>query len=109
MAVDVDGLAGAAAIAAFGVEVSYTVAGGLTSFTVRGVFDRHHAATRIGEDGAPVSVRETLLGVRLADFPAGVEPAAGDGPVVVGGNAYDVADVRPDGLGGAALVLSLAA
>lgn len=107
MAVDFDALVLAPCIATYGEAVVYTPQGH-AAFGLSGVFDSAHSTIDFTE-GAPVSTMTPVLGVRLADFPPSIAPLQGDGPVLCRGVAYLVADVEPDGHGGAKLILKLAA
>jgi hypothetical protein len=68
--------------------------------TIAAVFDEDYQATDLttGE----ISDLGPVLGLRVSDLPAA--PAVGDA-VSIAGVAYSVADVRPDGEGGAVLPL----
>jgi hypothetical protein len=104
MAVDLDALTSAAVLKAFGVagRVLYRRRD-RTTFWIDGVFDRYQIEA-MGEDGAPFSIKKTVLGLRAVDFPPRVAPAAGD-QVQILGKTFDITDVQPDGLGWIALPL----
>lgn len=106
MPVDFDDLVLAPLIGVFGESALYAPARG-APVTLTGIFDEA-ARTLTFEEGAAVSSTRQLLGVRLADFPVGVTPAQGD-RVTLRGAVYQVADVEPDGMGFAKLVLLAAA
>jgi len=76
------------------------------AIALRAVFDEAWTEIdpRTGRDaeGAAVSTSAPALHVRLADLAA--EPGQGDG-VTIDSRDYEVVDVRPDGTGGATLVL----
>lgn len=118
MAVDFDALVLRPAQAAFAnVAFRYTPpqAGGAPA-EGQGIFDRHAASVRL-EGDVEVGVRIPRLGVRLAEFPAG-EPreqgvivltwTQGRAGLAAGASAgrWRIADVSPDGEGGALLTLS---
>jgi hypothetical protein len=94
---------------AFGRPVEYRPEGGSDTFVLRAVFDESWTEVdpRTGRDadGVAVSTTAPALHVRLADLPA--KPGQGDG-VTIDGRDYEVVDVRPDGAGGATLVLQRA-
>lgn len=58
------------------------------------------------EDGSTLASKSYWLGIKLADY--AVVPIKGDG-VTVNGNGYVIDQVRPDGQGGAKLVLKATA
>lgn len=93
------------ALAVFGEATTYTPAAGQV-FTLQGAFLSAYKTVEF-QDGAAASTQSPALDVRLSDFPAGA-PAPGD-TVLVRGALYSVADVQPDGIGGAKLLLQLAA
>ena len=97
---DLADLAHLAVRATFGRAVTY--ARGASSDEVRAVFDpsKPDPATSTVQT---VTVRRPVLTVRLADLPNGVAEQ-GD-QVTVDAVIYRVEDVRPDGSGGADLVL----
>ena len=80
---------------------------------LRGIFNRFHAQSSFNGDGLPVSVMVPTLFVALADFSneriGQHGPRKGDlvqvrAPLDVGG--WDIAQVKPDGIGGALLMLT---
>ncbi len=88
----------------FGVAVTHTPAAGGGPYSRRGIFDRAHEMVATGGDGQPVSTTAPVLWIALTDWsPA---PVQGDS-VTVGGQAWRVDDVQPDGSGGADIILSL--
>jgi len=120
MALDLARLTLGPAMRIFAVRAAYLRAGE-PAFWLPGVFDRQHAEV-FGADGAPVSTLRVTLGVRLGAFPGGFEPGQGDlvQLAFLGDRAVDlttppaagctvqsfvVADVQPEGEGGAVLVL----
>ena len=109
---DVDAMILAPMMAAgvFGENVQPTylpAAGG--SFSVDGVFDDPYLKVDVLDDGAPGFVTTNpVLGVRLAQFPAGIAPTAGDKvQVAKTAKAYFVNEVQPDGQGWALLQLTV--
>lgn len=90
------------AISTFKTQGTYTRAAAPGSpFAIDGVFDRPDKSVTPGTDAA-VQSTEITFGIRLADMPAA--PAAGDA-VLIGGVNFRVWECRPDGQGGADLVL----
>ncbi|MGN6518656.1 MAG: head-tail joining protein [Dokdonella sp.] len=87
-------------------RVSYSIAGGQT-FVVDGIFDA--GARPVSLIGEPeVNEVRPLLGVRLAQFPAGWNPRnAKDDTFVVRGATYVVKDGKPDSHGWAILEAAL--
>lgn len=74
------------------------------AFTLEGgVFDAGHRELD-ALPGVPISTTGPTLGVRLAAFPAGIEPQQND-KVTVRGKIYQVRDVQPDSHGEARLLL----
>ncbi len=69
--------------------------------TLREIFDEAHEIVSIA-DGVPVSSVAPVLGVRLADF--NQKPDFGD-TFTIRGKGYRVVDIKPDGHGGAELIL----
>jgi hypothetical protein len=102
VAIDFSTLVLGPAMAAFGEPVTYDPVEG-DAFALTAVVDLAHAEVSF-TDGAPVSTVKPMLGVRLADFPAGIAPQQDD-QATVRGTLYDVVDVEPDGQGGAMLVM----
>jgi hypothetical protein len=73
------------------------------------VFDREYADVTLEGDGAEVTTKRPMLGVRLSLFPPG-EPQQNALVFVPScGERFVVRDVRPDGHGHAKLMLMLAA
>jgi hypothetical protein len=108
MTVDLDALTSAAVMAAFAVPGRVIFKRDRQTFmTIDGVFDRYQIEA-MGEDGAALSIKKSVVGVRQADFPPGVTPAAGD-RVQILGKTFDVFDVQPDGLGWITLPLGFVA
>lgn len=70
---------------------------------LRGVWDEAHALVTLGGEGS-VSTTAPVLGVRMADL--AVEPLQGD-EITIGGRVWEIVDPRPDGQGGAKLILEL--
>ena len=100
-----------ASMTAFGRSVEYRAAGGERAENLRAVFDDAHVAVD-PETGAEVHSTDPVLGVRLAALPdairARIEARTTDGDtVIVGAVRYRVAEVMPDGQGGATLTLKL--
>lgn len=105
MPVNFDTLLLAPAQAVFGEAVTYTPAGG-SALGLTGIFLAAFQEISFDRDGAQLTTVNPVLDVRLSVF-GDVTPAQDD-QVVVRGNTYNVSDVRPDGIGGARLVLKLA-
>ena len=84
-----------------GVEVAYTRAGS-DPLLLRGVFNGAFLLERL-VDGLQVARTRPVLGVRLADLPAG-GAQRGD-QVTVGPIGYQVAEIEQDGEGGALLIM----
>lgn len=110
-ALDLDALVLGPCVAAFGEAAQgypvpvYTPAAG-APFALDGVFDRGYR--EIDQlTGVPISTAMPVLGVRLAQFPAGVTPQPND-HLTIRGVTYLVREVRPDGHGHARLMLSRA-
>jgi hypothetical protein len=106
MPVDFDATVNAAAMAAFGQAATYAPKDS-DAFALNGDFRSSHSEVTVSE-GAPVSTTVPVMFVRLADFPAGISPAQND-TLMVNGVEYRVADIEPDAIGGAKLLLMLAA
>ena len=90
----------------FGEAVNYRPTG-KPAFDLSGVFDdAYHSINLI--EGTPVMNTSTpIVGVRLADFPQGLEPRKGDMLLIKRVNTiYKVKDVNPDGHGHAKLMLN---
>ncbi len=82
-------------LADFGAAVSWTPAGGAPA-GLTGLFDNAtHLQSRYADD-LPVVATEATLTIRASDLPAG---AALDDAVSVGGVAYLVRSIMPDGTG----------
>jgi hypothetical protein len=108
MAVDFDALTSAAILKAFAVEGRVLIQrGGEKLIEIGGIFDRFQIEA-MGEDGAPFSIKKTVLGIRQADLPPGVELRAGDRAQILG-RAFHITDVQPDGLGWLVLPLGFLA
>jgi hypothetical protein len=106
MAVDFDAMTGAAVLAAFAVPGRVLFKrNGEPIAEIDGVFDRFQIEA-MGEDGAPFSIKRTVLGVREADLPPGFILVPGD-RVQILNRTFDITDVQPDGLGWASLPLGL--
>lgn len=102
--IDFDALLGVPCQAAFGSTWALTRPGGAAAY-VQGIFDRRHIEIEFSDGAPPQSgMRATLL-VRLAEMPPGYTPAQGD-LAQLGLDVWQVADVQPDAMGGALLVLS---
>jgi len=69
----------------------------------RGIFDRAHELVDMSS-GVPVSTTGPVLGIRLAEF---VTPPAQGDRMVIAGILFEAYDVKPDGQGGAKLVLKV--
>jgi hypothetical protein len=89
-------------IAEMGVDVGYTRAPA-DPVLVRGVYDGAYQLEEL-VDGLPLASIRPVLGVRLGDLPGGVA-LRGDTLGPLEGVNYRVANVQPDGQGGALLIL----
>jgi len=83
----------------FGVTVTYE-RGGVSS-EIAAPFDARGGTITLS-DGTEMEIASPTLGVRLSDLPSG-KAMQGD-TWTVGGRIYRVAEVMPDGHGGAALI-----
>ena len=87
----------------------YQPQGGVSAFNLDGVFDDAYTALSIEGEEPAYSTFKPVLGVRLAQFPAGVTPQAGDSVTIYfdkgGSNLFKVMNVRTDGKGWAKLEL----
>lgn len=107
MPVDFDAV-NAAVVGAFGqgaqtgAPAVYTPCGG-SPFDLDGVFDEAWREFELGNAGRGAGFRfsttKPVFSCRLADFPTGIAPQQGD-LVVIGGDGFKVADIRPDGISG---------
>lgn len=98
MAVDFDALTSAAILKAFAVKGRVLIQrGGEPLIEIDGIFDRYQIEA-MGEDGAPFSIKKTVLGIRQADLPPGLELRATDRAQILG-RVFDITDVQPDGMG----------
>lgn len=79
----------------FGVEATYTPAGGGASSTVAGIFDDEYIDAEVGGP-VPVSGTSPRFVCRTADLTSG--GSFGDS-LVIGGSTYLVRVIRPDGTG----------
>lgn len=118
MAVDWDGLVLAPCMEVFGETAVYTAAaagfgdfafgesgfGSTAPFEITGVFDEAYREVDL-LDGPGITTAMPVLGIRLAEFSS--PPAQGD-QLIVRGQTFVVREVRPDGHGGAKLMLNLA-
>jgi hypothetical protein len=105
MAIDWDVHVLAPLEAVFGASVTYTPAKG-NAFSISGVFDEAYHEVILLDGAPPMNTVSPVLGVRLAEFPAGKPPLKGDHVTIPAGNAvYTVKDVRPDGHGHILLML----
>lgn len=84
----------------FSTEVVYD-AQAHAPVTIHGIFDAAYQEIQI-LDGAQIMSTQPRLGVRLSDLPA--TPREGD-RCTIAGQLYRVAEYRPDGEAGAALLL----
>jgi len=106
MAVDFDAMTSAAVLAAFAVPGRVLFKrNGEPIAEIDGVFDRFQIEA-MGEDGAPFSIKRTVLGVREADLPPGFVLKSGD-RVQILNKTFDITDFQPDGLGWVTLPLGL--
>jgi hypothetical protein len=101
---DLDALLVAAEQQAFGTTWTLTRPGGAPAY-VSAVFDRRHVEIQFSDGAPPQSAMRATLLVRLAEMPPGYAPAQGD-LAQRGADVWQVADVQPDAMGGAVLVLS---
>ncbi|MBF0305774.1 MAG: hypothetical protein HQL41_09020 [Alphaproteobacteria bacterium] len=107
--VDFDALVLGPAMGVFGGTAMFTPGGG-APMPVTGVFDAVHRLVEVdmGQNASgtlAVSSTAPAFGIRLKDFPAA--PEQGDG-LRWGGVDYQIVDIRPDGQGGAQLILQRA-
>jgi hypothetical protein len=114
MPVDWDSLVIAPCLAVFGSPVTYTPVGG-NAITITGIFDNEYfdqnalGAGLIEQVGMPgnITASRPVLGIRLAEFPAGIAPLQGDTLALTEtGVTYTVMEVRPDSHGSAKLLLN---
>jgi hypothetical protein len=103
MAVDWDQMVLAPNMAVFGECATYSPKGG-SPFQVTGIFDEEYHEVGLLE-GPAITSAMPVLGIRLAEFPS--PPKQGD-QLTVCGKTFAVREVRPDGHGGAKLMLNLA-
>ena len=92
-----------AQLAAFGVPVTYTPAGGNPpAVPVTGIFDAQFV---LAQGGAHAGVEATAPAVflLLADLPT--DPEVDDPTITIGGVVYSVVGRHPDGMGGIVLEL----
>ena len=105
MGLDWDALVLKPAMAIFGAGATIQRPGEPAFTVADAVFDRAHEMLTYSQDGAPISTRQPVLGVRQGALPAGFEAAQGD-LVSVEGATFAVMDVQPDGKGGWKLMLT---
>lgn len=91
------------AMAIFGEPVTY-IPEGLAQLAISGIYKEAYQVITI-KDGAPVSTTKPALGVKLDQFPPGFAPAQGD-QVLLRARRFTIADVQPDGIAGAMLLLN---
>lgn len=122
--IDFDSLLVTKAVGAFGAPTLWSRSGGAES-AIHGIFDRFHFEIGLSDRGAPITTNRAQLFVRLGDLPGGAVPQQGDrfriatlgnsqvdasnppsGAVI---EAFSVSDVQRDGIGGALLMLTVAA
>lgn len=84
-----------------GDAVTYTPSAG-SPVSVKGIFDSAYVRADVGDPG--ISTSGPALFVTLADLPADPETDYG-ATVTVGAVVYQVHEVKPDGQGGAVLLL----
>lgn len=82
----------------FGVEGTYTPAGGFGS-TVVGIFERPHLNRAFGNDGPALSDAEPTFTCRSIDLPVGAAGGDCGDRMAIGADNYRVIDLRPDGTG----------
>lgn len=88
----------------FGQAVAYASVDGV-SFQISGIYDEAYHEIEVVDGGIPVTTSTPVLGVRLSDFPT--PPAQDDTLTIVdSGEVFVVREVRPDGHGGAKLMLN---
>lgn len=97
---DLAAMVGSAARDAFATTVLYRPEGG-APIAIAAIFHAEHAEAGLA-GGVPVATTAPVLDVLLADLP--VEPEEGD-TLTIAGSDYRVVDIRPDGMGGAKLLL----
>lgn len=85
---------------------TYTPPGGGAPFAVDGIFDDAYMALVLQADGEPaIAAVDPVIGVLLSQW--AVQPAKGGMLLIPSvGITYMVADVQPDGHGGAKLLLT---
>lgn len=115
MPIDWDALVIAPTMAAFGetdpadpamTPTYYPVLG--PAFPLNGVFDEGFLSVVMDDPLAPVSTVNPVMGVRLADFPAGIAPGENDNVFIPRvGLTYKVQNVETDSHGWAKLQLLL--
>lgn len=88
-------------IGTFGEPVSYTYEFG-TTVPVNGIFDEAYTELVV-IDGEAVTVKRSVLGIRLSDFP---ECPKQNDQLIARGKSFIVREVRLDGHGGAKLMLN---
>jgi hypothetical protein len=71
-------------------------------FTASGIFDEAYSELVV-IDGVPVTQTMPVLGIRLGDF---LEEPKQDDKLIARGRVYKVREMRPDGHGGAKLMLN---
>ena len=103
MAIDFSALVLGPNINSFGVPGTYIPFKYPQQFSVSGVFDEAYCENRV-VDGMLVTVTVPVFGIKLIDFP---NPPLQNDHLILSGRAYIVREVRPDGHGGATLMLNL--
>lgn len=106
---DFDTLVVAPCLAVFGEDQrpSYVGPAGGATTVFDAVFDDAYVAVMEGPDGPEVATIEPVLGVRLAQFPAGHPAQGGQVTVPRVAKGYRIQNVEPDGKGWALLRLQL--
>ncbi|MTK12701.1 MAG: hypothetical protein F8N39_11630 [Clostridiaceae bacterium] len=106
MAINWDQMVLSPVMSVFGESATYLPAVG-SPFAVTGVFDEAYRELELVDDMAAISTSMPVFGARLAEFPG--PPKQGDKVFIQSVNAtFVVREVRPDGHGGAKLMLNFA-
>ncbi len=104
MPVDFSSLVLAPCMATFAIPITVTPTvsqPGAQGYAAQGIWDVREVDVVL-EDGSTLASKTYIVGIRLAEY--AVAPRNGDG-IVINGNNYIIDQMRPDGQGGARLVL----
>jgi len=108
MPIDWDKMVLGPVIGKLGEAVTYAPSAGQV-FPITGIFDEAYREIDV-PSGINVTSTCPVLGIRFADFPAYAPPQQNDELTVIRtGVTYVVREVRPDGHGGAKLMLNFVA